>query len=110
MTESYDQAVFVSDEFSSYIHRRWFEAYEASGLSMSNATTFWDLVRPGEVDLDMLGGTIPATQAEVDEARGHYDALCRDAMRDRRTEEYAVPEYPGRADRRFEVEPEFEDE
>ena len=92
--------------FGACAHDDWYLRVERAGphdtYTMDSAESWWHHhVRVGS-GYHAYGMPYPATQAQVSEAYAVYDALCREALGDRRAEEYAEPEYVGRRAGRWE--------
>ncbi len=87
-------------------HCEWYADVERAGPhdahTMDSAEAWWHHhVRVG-FGYHSYGMPYPSTQSEIDEAYAHYDALTREALRDRRVEEYDEPEHVGRVAGRWE--------
>ena len=101
ITTPWDPEVFGCEA-----HGNWYRDVGRAGLhdayTMDSADSWWrHHVRVGS-GYQAYGMRYPASQSEVAEAYAVFDALTREALRDRAREEYDEPEYVGRVAGRWE--------
>ena len=97
---------FDAEAFGCEAHNAWYAEVERAGphdrYSMESAESWWNVnVRVGS-GYQAYGMPHPSTQAEVAQAYASFDALCREALGDRRAEEYEEAEHVGRTASRWE--------